>query len=120
MALLSIYGLAADPDRIDGQLVDALGAAPQEVRDLISQPVRDIGDASSGVVVAVVAVIVGIVLALWAASSGMNTSSKRSTPAYDEEETGGSLKVRRLSLAFTLGAMLFLVLAFTAIALCRR
>jgi uncharacterized BrkB/YihY/UPF0761 family membrane protein len=28
VALLSIYGLAADPDRIDEQLVDALAAAP--------------------------------------------------------------------------------------------
>jgi membrane protein len=114
VALLSIYGLAADPDRIDEQLVDALGAAPQEVRDLISQQVRDIGDASSG---AVVAVIVGIVLALWAASSGMKHLIEAINAAYDEEETRGSVKLRGLSLAFTLGAMLFLILAFTAIAL---
>jgi membrane protein len=114
VALLSIYGLAADPDRIDEQLVDALAAAPEEVRDLISQQVRDIGDASSG---AVVAVIAGIVLALWAASSGMKHLIEAINAAYDEEETRGSLKVRGLSLAFTLGAILFLALAFTAIAL---
>lgn len=114
VALLSIYGLAADPDRIDEQLVDALAAAPEEVRDLIRQQVRDISEASSG---AVVAFIAGIVLALWAASSGMKHLIEAINAAYDEEETRGSLKVRGLSLAFTLGAMLFLIAAFTAIAL---
>lgn len=114
VALLSIYGLAADPDRIDKQLVDALSAAPQEVRDLISQQIKDIGDASSG---AVVAVITGIVLALWAASSGMKHLIEAINAAYDEEETRGFLKLRGLALAFTLGAVLFVILAFTAIAL---
>jgi membrane protein len=110
VALLSIYGLAADPDRIDEQIADTLAAAPAEVRDLISQQINDIGDASSG---AVVAVIAGIVLALWAASSGMKHLIEAINAAYDEEETRSSLKVRGLALAFTLGAVLFL----TAIAL---
>ena len=114
VALLSVYGLVADPDRIDEQLVDALGSAPEEVRDLISQQVRDIGDASSG---AVVAVIVGIVLALWAASSGMKHLIEAVNIAYNEEETRGTLKVRGLSLVFTLGAILFVIAAFSAIAL---
>ena len=37
--------------------------------------------------------------------------------AYNEKETRGFLKLRALSLAFTLGAILFLVFAFAAIAL---
>jgi membrane protein len=114
VALLSIYGLAFDPERIDEQLVDALAAAPTEVRDLISQQVRAIGDASSG---AVVAVVGGILLALWSASSGMKHLIDAINAAYDEEETRGFVKVRGLSLAFTLGALLFLVVAFTIIAL---
>ena len=114
VALLSIYGLVADPDRIDDQLVDALSAAPAEVRDLISQQIRDIGDASSG---ALIAVIGGILLALWSASSGMKNLIEAINQAYDEEESRGFVKVRGLSLAFTIGALLFLVVAFAAIAL---
>jgi membrane protein len=114
VALLSIYGLVADPDRIDDQLVDALSAAPAEVRDLISQQVRDIGDASSG---ALIAVIGGILLALWSASSGMKNLIEAINQAYDEDESRGFIKVRGLSLAFTIGALLFLIVAFTAIAL---
>ena len=114
VALLSVYGLVADPDRIDDQLLDALSAAPAEVRDLISQQVRDIGDASSG---ALIAVVGGILLALWSASSGMKNLIEAINQAYDEEEGRGFVKVRGLSLAFTIGALLFLIVAFTAIAL---
>jgi len=46
VALLSIYGLFANRARIEKQLVDSLAAAPQEVRNLISQRIKDIGDAS--------------------------------------------------------------------------
>ena len=114
VALLSIYGLAFDPDRIDEQLVDALAAAPAEVRDLISEQVRSIGDASSG---AVVAVVGGVLLALWSASSGMKHLIDAINAAYDEEETRGFVKVRGLSIAFTVAAVMFLVVAFTIIAL---
>jgi membrane protein len=114
VALMSIYGLAADPERIDDQLLDALSAAPEEVRNLISQQVRDIGDANAG---ALVAVIGGIVLALWSASAGMKNLIAAVNAAYDEDETRGFVKVRAISLAFTIGAVLFLIVAFTAIAL---
>ncbi len=114
IALMSIYGLVADPDTIDEQLVDALSAAPVEVRDLVSQQVRDIGDASSG---AVVAVIGGLLLALWSASAGIKNLIEAINIAYDEKETRGFLKLRARSLAFTLGAIVFLVVAFAAIAL---
>jgi membrane protein len=114
IALISIYGLVADPDRIDEQLSDALSAAPTEVRDLISQQVRDIGDASSG---AIVAVVGGLLLALWSASAGMKNLIEAINAAYDETETRGFAKLRALALALTLGAILFFVVAFAAIAL---
>ena len=114
IALMSIYGLVADPETIDEQLLDALSAAPEEVRDLVSQQVRDIGDASSG---AVVAVVGGLLFALWSASAGMKNLIEAINVAYDEKETRGILKLRALSLAFTLGAIVFLVVAFAAIAL---
>jgi membrane protein len=114
IALISIYGLVADPASIDDQLTDALSAAPEEVRALVSQQVKDIGDASSGAIVAVVA---GIVLALWAASAGMKHLIEAINAAYDETETRGFVKLRALSIAFTLGAILFFVIAFAAITL---
>ena len=81
---------------------------------LISQQIRDIGDASSG---ALIAVIGGILLALWSASSGMKNLIEAINQAYDEEESRGFVKVRGVSLVFTIGALVFLIVAFTAIAL---
>jgi membrane protein len=114
IALVSIYGLVADPDSIDEQLTNSLSAAPAEVRDVISQQVRDIGNASSG---AIVAVVGGLLLALWSASAGMKNLIEAVNVAYDEEETRGFVKRRGLALAFTVGTIVFLVLAFMAIAL---
>jgi membrane protein len=114
IAMMSIYGLVADPETIDEQLVDALSAAPAEVRDLVSQQLRDIGDASSG---AIVAVVGGLLLALWSASAGIKNLIEAINLAYNEDETRGFVKLRGLSLAFTLGAIVFLVFAFAAIAL---
>ncbi len=113
IALMSIYGLVADPATIDEQLVDALSAAPTEVRDLISQQLRDIGDASSG---AILVVVGGLLLALWSASAGIKSLIEAINMAYDEEETRGFVKLRGLSLAFTLGAIVFVVFAFALIA----
>ena len=112
-AMLSIYGLVADPATIDNQLADSLSAAPAEVRDLISQQVRSIGDASSG---AIVTVVVGFLLALWSASAGIKSLIEAINLAYDEDENRGFVKLRGLALLFTLGAILFLVVAFAVIA----
>jgi membrane protein len=114
IALMSIYGLVANPDTIDQQLVDALSAAPEEVRNLVSQQLHDIGDASSG---AILAVVGGLLLALWSASAGIKNLIEAINVAYNETETRGFVKLRALSLAFTLGAIVFLVFAFAAIAL---
>jgi membrane protein len=113
IALVSIYGLVADPQQIDDQLADSLSAAPQEVRDLISQQVTDINKDSSG---AALVVIAGIALALWSASAGVKNLIEAINAAYDEEETRGFVKLRALALALTLGAVLFFAFALTVIA----
>jgi membrane protein len=112
-ALLTIYGLAADPAQISEQIVDALAATPAEVRDLIAQQVQDISEAPPG---AVVAVVGGLLLALWSASTGMKSLIVAINRAYDEEETRGFVRLRGLSLMLTLGAILFFAIAFPVIA----
>ena len=61
--------------------------------------------------------VVGIALALWSASSGMKHLIEAINAAYDEDETRGFLRLRGLSVILTLGAVVFLVLAFALIAL---
>src|SRR4051794_32257638 len=70
VAFVSIYGLIADPADVSRHVGDVLGAAPHEVRDLVQSQLVSItnGDNSQ----AGLGAIVGVVLALWSASSGMN------------------------------------------------
>lgn len=113
IAMISVYGLVADPQQIERQVVNALKAAPAEVRTMMSQQMSDIASGSNGG--AVLAVVLGIVVALWSASSGVGNLIAALNVAYDEEDTRGWIKRKLLALAFTLGAILFFVLAFGAL-----
>jgi len=113
IALVSIVGLVADPTTIERDVRDFLGTAPQEVRDLISEQLQAISaDARAG---AVLTAILGIVVALWSASSGVGHLLEAINTAYDEEESRGFVRRKALALSLTLGAVLFLALTFVLI-----
>lgn len=100
VALVSTYGLVADPADIRRNVDDALQAAPAEVQDLVqSQLEAIVGESSSGLRVGV---IVGLALALWAASSGVRNLMTAVNRAYHQEETRGFLKLRLLALGLTI------------------
>ena len=65
VAVISIYGLFADPSTVDGQVSDWLGTAPREVRELLRTQLTSIAE-SAGAAAGISAVI-GIVGALWSA-----------------------------------------------------
>jgi membrane protein len=115
IALISIYGLVADPADIERNVVDALKGSPAEVQDLISSQLRSITESSAGKTL--FAAIAGAAIALWSASSGMKHLISAINLAYDERETRGFLKLRGFALTLTIGAVTFLVIAFGAIAL---
>lgn len=114
-AMISLWGLVADPDEIGRQVVDALSAAPAEVRDLVTTQMESITQNSTGA--NLLALLVGIALALWSASSGVQHVIEAINTAYDEQETRGFVRRKGLALAFTLGAIVFVVMAFALIAL---
>jgi membrane protein len=115
VALVSLYGLLADPQDVAEQISDALSAAPTEVRDLVQSQLEGITEGSSRGVG--IGVVVGTVVALWSASSGMLHLMKAINLAYDEQETRGFLRLRAISLALTLGAIAFMVFAVGLVAL---
>jgi membrane protein len=115
VAIVSIYGLFASETTVTDQVSSVLGAAPEEVRNLVEEQLRSIVRGSKGG--ASLAAIIGIALALWSASSGMGHLIGAINLAYDEHETRGFIRVRTMSLALTVGAVVFLVLAFGMIAI---
>jgi membrane protein len=114
VALVSIYGLVASEATVTEQVGNLLGAAPAEVRSLVEEQLRSIVSGSAGG--AGLAAIIGIVVALWSASSGMNHLVGAINLAYDERESRGFVRLRAVSLALTVGAVVFLVVAFGVIA----
>jgi membrane protein len=114
VALVSVYGLVADPSRVDEQVEDVLGAAPSEVRDLVTSQLSSITDDAGGALG--LAAAISLIVALWSASSGVKNLIAAINAAYDEDETRGFVKLRSVSLAFTLGAIVFLVASFILIA----
>jgi membrane protein len=111
VALVSVYGMVADPADIERNVDSVLAAAPTEVRDLVQSQLSSIvGGSPSGLRVGVV---VGLALALWTASSGVKNLMTAINRAYHRDETRGFLVLRGTALALTvaftvLGAAVFM------------
>jgi membrane protein len=86
-ALVSLYGLFADPDQVAQQFTDLTGALPEEAQSLITDQLESITGESEGVGVTLA---VSVAAALWAASSGVKHLIGAVNAAYDERETVGS------------------------------
>jgi membrane protein len=115
VALISTYGLLAEPSDVKDQVTSTLSAAPLEVRELVSAQLEAIVSSAGGD--AVVGAILGIVLALWSASSGVGHLVEAINRAYDEKETRGFVRLKLIALALTIGSILFVVVAFAIVAL---
>jgi membrane protein len=114
VAFVSIYGLIANPADVAPHVGDFFGSAPREVRELIETQLESI--TSSERAQAGIGAVIGVLVALWSASSGMKHAIEGTNAAYDENETRGFLKLRMLSLLMTVGAVAFGLVAFSFIA----
>jgi membrane protein len=115
VAVVSLYGLVADPSDVERQVRDLTEAMPEEARDLLLQQMNNIVESSSAGLS--LAALGGLVLALWSASAALKQLIAAVNVTYDEREDRGFLKVRSLSLVLALGAALFVVVAIALIAI---
>jgi membrane protein len=113
IALVSLYGLVADPDDIEQRVEDLGGALPDEARELVVQQLESITAASGGALT--VGLLVSVAVALWSASSGMNYLIEALNVAYRRTESRGFVRRRGTALIFTLGALAFAAMTIAAI-----
>lgn len=114
IAAVTVYGLIADPQTVAQQTQAVSDALPKDAASIItkqmeaitSQPQKSLG----------LGLIIALGLALWSASGGVGNIVTAINIAYDEEETRGFVKRKALALGFTLGAILFVVVAVLLIA----
>jgi membrane protein len=109
IAGISIYGLVADPQTVRDQINRLAQSLSPETATLIGQQIEQVTAGAGGALG--VATIIGILTALWSASSGMKALITGVNLAYDETETRKFVKLRGLALLMTLGAMVLLAVA---------
>ena len=103
VALVALYGLAFNPDEVTQHMQAISGLLPQQAADIVLGQLRDLtktGGATLGT-----GAIVGVLLALWSASSGMRTVMEALNVAYNENEKRGTIHFYASAIALTLCAI---------------
>jgi membrane protein len=112
-ALVSIYGLFADPASIEQHLNSTSGVLPGGAIDVIrdqlarltAQPRRTLG----------VSFVIGLLISLWSANGGIKALFDALNVVYEEREERSFIRLNAVSLAFTVAMVLFLIIAIAAI-----
>ncbi len=112
-ALVSLYGLVADPDQAAQQIENLMPDLGEGAGELITEQVQAVAGAGQGALS--LGLAISILAALWTASSGMNGLMEALTLAHNEEETRGFVKRRAIALALTLVGILIVALAIASI-----
>src|SRR5690348_14884902 len=115
IATISLYGLVASPETVANtvQSLASIGL-PKEAQTLIEQQLKNITSNSGGALT--FGLILSILLALWSASGGVSNLVTAINLAYDEVETRNFVKLKLLSLALTLGGIVFFLVTIGLLA----
>jgi membrane protein len=113
IAALTLYGLVADPAQVAQQMQALAGSLPEQAQPLIADQLNAIASGRSGALS--IGLVVSLLAALWSASSGTANLMRAVNIAYDEDEEG-LLKLRGTALLLTLGAVVFVLVTLTLVA----
>ena len=113
-ALVSLYGLVANPAEIESLVAMLQGVLPKEVSDLLSQQLASlIAQPTTGLSLAGIG---GALLALISARSGAGALMTALDIAYDEPETRSFFWFNVVAFLITIAAVLFVILALLLLA----
>jgi membrane protein len=108
-AFVSVYGLFADPGTVSGHIAELGGLLPGGAMDIITEQVTRIASQDNRTLGLALAISLG--LSIWSANAGIKAMMDALNVVYDEEEKRGFFKLNLISLSFTLGAIVLLLLA---------
>ena len=112
-ALVSIYGLFADPASIEQHLNSVSGVLPGGAIDVIRDQVARFTAQPRGTLG--VSFIIGLLISLWSANGGIKALFDALNVVYEEREGRSFIRLNAVSLAFTVAMVLFLIIAIAAI-----
>src|SRR5467141_2962737 len=112
-ALISIYGLFADPITVASHLDTIASVAPGGAIDVLREQMSRL--ASQGGTTLGVSFIVSLAISLWTANSGVKAIFDALNIVYGEEEKRSFLKLNAVTLFVTLGIVVFILLTLAAV-----
>lgn len=117
-ALVSSYGLFADPSTIGDNLQSLAVMLPQGTFGIVQDQINRV--LAKGTSTLGISFLTGLLMAIWSANAGMKAMIDALNVVYEEKEKRGFFKLNLVSLGFTiagLGATLVMVAAVVAIPL---
>jgi membrane protein len=113
--LISLYGLAFNPDTVQPQLTyierfmppAAFSLIADRVQSLVSQPSKGLG----------LGLIISLIITLWSSSTGTKSVLNALTIAYRQRENRGLIRFQALALGMTLVAILGACIAIAVLVL---
>jgi membrane protein len=112
-ALVSLFGLIADPATVEQQLQALSGVVPGGGMQLIEEQVRRV--ASNPNTALGLGVLTGLAISLWSANQATKAIFDALNVVYEEKEKRSFIRLTLVSLAFTLGGLLFAIVAMGAV-----
>jgi membrane protein len=113
-ALVSIYGLFADPAAINSHVAALSGILPGGGMEIIGHELKRITSQGGGRLG--LAFALGLVVALWSANAGVKALFDALNVAYDEKERRSFIRLNATSLLFTFLTLLFAIAAIGLLA----
>lgn len=108
-ALVSLYGLFADPATVRDHLFALSFMLPAGTFQIVEEQITRIVAQDSGALT--FKLVLGLGIALWGANAGMKAVIDGLNVAYEETEKRSFIKLNALSLALTLAALIVVLLA---------
>jgi membrane protein len=112
-ALVSLFGLFADPETIKQQLSNLQGVLPEGAIQIIGDQISRI-QAQGGRTLGVY-FFTGLAISLWSANAGIKSIFDALNAVYREPERRSFLQYNLQALMFTLGGILFVILSVASI-----
>lgn len=107
-ALISIWGLVAEPATIQQQVDSMSGVLPADVIEILDEQMTRLANQKSG---ALLGTIVGILLAVWSGAKAMKSLMSALNITYDEEETRGFFRLNLTAVALTMAGIVGFIVA---------
>jgi len=112
-ALVSIYGLFADPNTIVGHVDTVTGVAPGGAIDVVREELTRVS--AQGATTLGVSFLIGLVISLWSANSAIKALFDSLNVVYEETEKRGLIRLNLITLCFTIATIVFLLIALACI-----